>query len=101
MGPFTKITNVNTHHTVISGLMTCRMGHSLFLLSRFQEYLRRSRTDNFLDLEGMGALFRAGQDYLGRNVVVFVGSKCSPSKVDNSKVRTAVSEGVCGVWVRV
>ena len=80
--------SANSHLILIDGT-------NLPLLFRFQEFLRRSRTDNFLDLDGMGALYRSGQDFLGRHVVVFVGSKCCASKVDSSKVKTCVCVCVC------
>ena len=57
---------------------------------RYQEFLRRARTENFSDLAGLGAFYKAGQDYLGRQVIVFVGNKFPAPKVDLTKVSQGV-----------
>lgn len=51
----------------------------------YQEYLRRARTENFQDLASLGAFYKAGLDYLGRQIVVFVGRHLNVSRVDMSK----------------
>ncbi|XP_064404084.1 protein GDAP2 homolog [Halichondria panicea] len=54
-------------------------------LRRYQNFLRASRTENFSDLAGLGAFYKAGTDYLGRQVVVFVGRQFPAPKVDLAK----------------
>ncbi len=58
-------------------------------LCRYQNYLRRSRTENFSELAGLGAFYKAGVDYMGRQIVVYVGRQFSASKFDLSKVGMA------------
>ncbi len=55
---------------------------------RYQNFLRASRTENFSDLAGLGAFYKAGTDYLGRQVVVFIGRQFPAPKVDLAKVAT-------------
>ena len=60
------------------------------LFPRYQGYLRRARTENFSDLSALGAFYKAGLDYIGRQVVVFVGRNFPATKVDLSKVYLCV-----------
>ena len=62
--------------------------HSPF--HRYQTYLRRARTENFADIAGLGALYKAGRDNMGRQVVVYVGRLLPAPKVDLSKVHGRV-----------
>ena len=57
---------------------------------RYQTYLRRARTENFADIAGLGALYKAGRDNMGRQVVVYVGRLLPAPKVDLSKVHGRV-----------
>lgn len=52
---------------------------------KYKQLQQRARTENFQDLAGLGAFYRAGVDYLGRQVVVYVGRLFPASKVDLSK----------------
>ena len=56
------------------------------LTHRYQHYLRRARTENFSDMSSLGAFYKAGLDYVGRQVVVFVGRQFPAPKLDISKV---------------
>ena len=47
-------------------------------------------------MAGLGAFYKAGQDYLGRQVIVFVGRQFPAPKVDLAKVC-----GVCGGCIKV
>ena len=60
---------------------------------RYQEFLRRARTEAFSDLASLHAFYKAGQDYLGRNVVVFVGSKFPAPNYDLSRVSRSEVKG--------
>lgn len=62
-----------------------------FPYCRYQNYLRRSRTENFSDLAGLGAFYKAGVDYMGRQIVVYVGRQFPAPKVDLSKVSMSIS----------
>ena len=54
---------------------------------RYQSYLRRARTENFTELASLGAFYKAGRDYMGRQIVVYVGRLFPAPKVDLSKVQ--------------
>lgn len=54
-------------------------------MKKYQHYLRRARTENFSDMASLGAFYKAGLDYVGRQVVVFVGRQFPAPKVDLSK----------------
>ena len=53
---------------------------------RYQELLHRARTEVFTDLAELNALYRAGRDYLGRSVVVYVGNRFPAVNFDLSRV---------------
>ena len=79
-------------------------------LCRYQSYLRRARTENFSDFTELGAFYKAGErlhswhprcrdvvqspspvlptglDYMGRQVVVYVGKLFPAPKFELSKV---------------
>lgn len=61
-----------------------------FLLFEFvcsyQNYLRKSRMDNFQDMANLGAFYKAGTDYMGRQIVIFVGKHVPATKIDMDKV---------------
>jgi hypothetical protein len=52
---------------------------------RYQQFLRMSRTENFSDLTATGAFYRAGIDYQGNQVVVFVDRLFPAPKYDLNK----------------
>lgn len=52
----------------------------------YQNYLRRARTENFQDMANLGAFYKAGLDYVGRQIVVFVGKHLSVSSLNPEKV---------------
>jgi len=54
-------------------------------IRRYQSYLRRARTENFTELASLGAFYKAGRDYMGRQIVVYVGRLFPAPKVDLSK----------------
>ena len=54
---------------------------------RYEGFLRRAHTENFQDMANLGAFYKAGLDYVGRQIVVFVGKQFPASKLDLSKVR--------------
>jgi len=64
-------------------LIKCGFGLSVY---RYQNFLRASRTENFSDLASLGSFYKAGNDYLGRPVVVFIGRQFPAPKVDLTKV---------------
>ncbi len=42
-------------------------------------------------MANLGAFYKAGLDYVGRQIVVFVGKHYPATKVDTSKVRSLIS----------
>lgn len=57
-----------------------------FSLCSYQNYLRQARTANFQDMASLGTFYKAGLDYVGRQIVVFVGRYLPVSKIDMNKV---------------
>ena len=53
---------------------------------RYQDYLRRARSEAFSDLAQLNAFYKAGNDYLGRTIMVYVGNKFPASQFDPSRV---------------
>lgn len=56
------------------------------LLTRYQKYLYLARTENLSDIAALDTFYKSGCDYLGRQVIVFVGNKFPAPKVSLSKV---------------
>ena len=54
---------------------------------RYQSFLRASRTENFSDFANLGAFYKAGLDYQGRQIIIFIGRNFAAPKADLSKVR--------------
>lgn len=48
--------------------------------------MQASRTENFSDFANLGAFYKAGLDYLGRQIIIFIGRQFAAPKVDPSKV---------------
>ena len=55
-------------------------------MCRYQELLQKARMEVFSDLAELNALYKAGQDYLGRSVVVYVGNRFPAANFDLSRV---------------
>ena len=53
--------------------------------SKYQHYLRRSLTENFLDFMKLKAFYKSGLDYSGRQVVTFIGKLLPVSQLDLEK----------------
>ncbi len=63
------------------------MGSLSFSMCSYEGFLRRANTENFQDMANLGTFYKAGLDYVGRQIVVFMGKQFPASKVDLSKVR--------------
>ena len=71
-----------------------------FATCSYQNYLRRARTENFQDMANLGAFYKAGLDYVGRQIVVFVGKNFPASSMNMDKVR--ISPPPCSAyWLTV
>lgn len=58
----------------------------VFLFSRYERLLRRSRTEDLNEVSGIGCLYQSGFDRLGRPVIVFCGKWFKAEEVDLEKV---------------
>lgn len=56
------------------------------MVFRYQELLHRARTEAFSDLAELNALYKAGKDYLGRPIVVYVGNRFPSANFDLTRV---------------
>lgn len=54
-------------------------------IKMYQSYLRRARTENFSEFIELDAFYKAGLDYMGRQIVVYVGKNFPAPKFDLSK----------------
>ena len=61
------------------------------MLCRYEGFLKRAQAENFQDMANLGVFYTAGLDYMGRQIVVFVGKQFPASKIDLSKVFSCFS----------